>query len=216
MSPERLAGSASLFLLALLSLYLSFTLLRQARYSPSSGWWGSGMFAAFISLLEEGLIYSGMENEVLLQSYLFLSALLVALLSIGSVVLARSSWIRGAWLAYMTIGSIALAFFSFTQYVPQSIVMGGAVTGEPPLLIVIFSSIITVPGAIAIVWLALLSAMRERKGAPLLVAAGAIVISAAGALFVFRQLPVTLYYSEFAGLLLIFFGVRYGRHHDID
>ncbi|MEM3851378.1 MAG: hypothetical protein QXP70_00035 [Methanomassiliicoccales archaeon] len=208
MTPVRLAVSASLILLSALTLYLSVYLLSRWRRRRANVWWGVALFIGFLSILDETLLYAGFWGEHLIQSFIFLSALLVGLLSLGSISSAGSYWFRAGWLSYVAIISIALAFFSFTQHISRSILSSGVVIGNPPFYDVLFSSLLTVPGACAIALFSLVEARRNHKPSLYLIFAGVVVISFAGFLFVLREFPVTLYYSEFAGLLLIFFGVR--------
>lgn len=207
MTPEGAAVGASLVVLSLVTLLLSALVLRKySRGKNSFLWWGAGLFLAFVTIMQEAFIYFGYWSMPLIQSYIFMVALLVGLLSIGSVSLLRNGWVRAAWLAYMILMSIATAYFSFTTEVTQSVVVEGVVTQALPLNDVISSTLVTAPAATAIIVLALYSTYRTRRPGTLFIAAGGIVLSAAGSLFALNSFPVALYYSEFVGILLLFLG----------
>ncbi len=207
MSTGDAAVGASLILLALVTLYLAMIVLRKYRRGANSYlWWGAGIFLGFVTIIQEAFIYFGYWSQPLIQSYIFMVALLVGFLSIGSVNLLRSEWVRGTWLGYITLMSIATAYFSFTTPVSRDVVVGGVILGAFPLNDIISSTLVTAPAATAVIALALYSTWRTRKPGTLFIAAGGIVISIAGTLFVLRSFPATLYYAEFAGIILLFLG----------
>lgn len=207
MTPAEIGAGISIVALAFVSLVLSIIVFRKYRTGLYSYlWWGAGIFLGFVTILQEAVFYFGAWSERLMQSYIFLVALLVGLLSVGSVDLMKSKWVRAAWFGYVVLMSIATAYFSFTTPVGRDVVVNGVITGTLPAVDVISSTLVTAPGAIAIIVLALYSTLVRGKMGTLFIAAGGIVISISGAMFVLRSFPVTLYYAEFAGILLLFLG----------
>ena len=159
-----------------------------------------------MTILQEGIIYFGYWSQPLIQSYIFMVALLVGLLSTGSVSMLKSGWMRGAWLGYIVLMSIATAYFCFTTPVDRSAVVNGVIIGALPQLDVISSTLVTAPAATMLIALALYSTYRHRTMGTLFIAAGAIVLSVSGSLFALRSFPAAFYYSQFTGILLIFLG----------
>ena len=207
MDAAGIAVGISLFLLAFVTLLLSVIVMRKYRGGLNSYlWWGSGIFLGFVTIVQETFIYFGYWSQLLIQSYIFMVALLVALLSIGSVNLMKSGWVRATWLGYMILMTIATAYFAFTTTVSQSVVTKGVILGALPIYDIIFSTLVTAPAATAVIVLALYSTYKTKKLGTLFIAAGGIVISIAGTLFILRSFPVTLYYSEFVGVFLLFIG----------
>ena len=207
MTPEGAAVGASLVVLSLVTLSLSILVLRKYTMGRNSFlWWGAGLFLAFVTIMQEAFIYFGYWSQPLIQSYIFMVALLVGLLSIGSMSTVNNGWVRAVWLVYMILMSIATAYFSFTTGVSRSVVQNGVVTQALPLYDIISSTLVTVPAAAVIIALALYSTYRTRRIGTLLIAAGAIVLSIAGSLFALNSFPAALYYAEFVGILLLFLG----------
>ncbi len=207
MTPEDAAVGASLVVLALVTLLLSALVLRKYRKGANSYlWWGAGLFMGFVTIMQEAFIFFGYWSQPLIQSYIFMVALLVGFLSIGSVNLLKNEWVRAAWFVYIVLMSIATAYFSFTTYVSQNVVVNGVILRGLPLNDVLSSTLVTAPAGTAIIVLALYSTYKTRKAGTLFIAAGGIVLSAAGALFALDSFPVTLYYSQFVGILLLFIG----------
>ena len=207
MTPEDAAVGASLVVLSLVTLSLSILVLRKYSMGKNSFlWWGAGLFLAFVTIMQEAFIYFGYWSQPLIQSYIFMVALLVGFLSIGSMSMVRNGWVRAVWLVYMILMSITTAYFSFTTSVSTSVVEKGVVTQALPLYDIISSTLVTAPAATVIIALALYSTYRTRRIGTLLIAAGATVLSVAGSLFALHSFPVALYYAEFVGILLLFLG----------
>jgi hypothetical protein len=105
----------------------------------------------------------------------------------------------------MGVMSVGLLICGLTESVSSGIVVSGVVSGLPPPLIEILSTLITVPAAILLIVSSLYGAIRQRRFNLLYIAFGTAVISAAGALYLV-SIPVTLYYAEFVGVVLLFLG----------
>ncbi len=192
--------SAAALLLAVM-VFLRFYRERQACHL----YWSVGLFLVFVTLAEEVPLYVGVWSEPLIQSYLILVAILVGILSLGSAELALSGRWRTVWFGYMGVMSAGLVVFGLTTSVSPGIVVNGVVSGLPPPMIEILSTLITVPGALLLIVASLYGAIRQRRYNLLYIAFGTAVISAAGALYLV-SIPVTLYYAEFVGVVLLFLG----------
>jgi hypothetical protein len=207
MMVSPIAVIVALSVLAFLAGLLSIVVLR--RYlAQRKGFllaYAVGLILVTFTLIEEVFFYAGYWSQPLIQSYLFLVAALVGILSLGSAKIGLAArWFRVYSLYIVAMVAIA-GWFTFTTYVPSSIIDAGVVTGNPPLAIIISSTLVTVPAAVLMVGVSVLGAIRQHKPQLLLIAAGIVVISAAGALYIV-SIPVTLYFAEFLGVLLLFLG----------
>lgn len=200
-------GVVSLAVLAALAAVLSYAELR--RFIAGNGrahlYWGVGLVLVVVTLLEEAAFFAGVVADPLLRSYLFLVALLVGILSLGSAETGLSRRIRRGYSAFVLLVSVVLAFFSFTEPITAPLVAGGVVSGNPPVGILLASTLLTVPAAVLMTVLSLFAAYRQRRPRLALVAAGILVISVAGGLYV-ASFPMTLYAAEFVGVVLLFLG----------
>jgi len=192
--------SAVAFFLALL-VFLRYYRERQACHL----YWSVGLFLVFVTLAEEVPLYLGVWSEPLIQSYLILVAVLVGILSLGSAELALSGRWRTLWFGYIGLMSAAVAVCGVIISVPSSVVVDGVVSGLPPPVIEVLSSLVTFPAAALLFVSSLYGAIRRRRPNLLYIALGTAVISAAGALYI-ASVPATLYYAEFVGVVLLFFG----------
>jgi hypothetical protein len=192
--------SAVAFLLAML-VFLRYYRERQACHL----YWSVGLFLVFVTLAEEAVLDLGIWSQPLIQSYLILVAVLVGILSLGSAELSLPGRWRALWFGYIGVMSAALVVLGLMVSVPSSIVVNGVVSGLPPPSVDVLSSLITVPGAVLLIVSSLYGAIRRHRLNLLYIALGTGVISAAGALYLV-SLPVTLYYAEFVGVVLLFLG----------
>lgn len=204
-SPD--AGTVSLILLAALTCILAVVEARRyaARYVRAHLYWCAGLALVAASLLIEAVFYYGLWSPVLAQSYFFLVAVLVGLLSLGSAELLFPLRARIVYAAYTVAMMVAVGVYSFTRPIDVSILNGGVVTGNPSLEVVITSTLLTVPAAAVMVIGSVRSALQTRQWRLLSLAAGILVISAAGGLYVV-SIPITLYFAEFVGVFLIYVG----------
>ncbi len=197
----------SLFLLAILALLLAVSEARRFRRQRLVAhlYWSIGLGLVFFTLFEEAVFYAGVWSDALIRSYLFLVAALVGVLSLGSAEVGMRPVVRRLYAAYVVATSAAVAFYCLTEPVSQGILTQGVVTGFPGLGIVLSSTALTVPAAAIMVVVSVLGAWRQHRWRLAYVAAGIVVISIAGALYVV-QFPVTLYYAEFVGVILLYLG----------
>lgn len=197
----------SIGVLGLLAALLGVVEWRRytAQGTMSHLYWSVGLFLVFATLLEEAVFYAGVWTSALLDSYFFLVAVLVGILSLGSVENGLGPKWRRAYSAYVVAITALVAYFCATTVVSGSVLSQGVVTGSPGLGIVLSSTALTVPAAVLMAALALLGAYRHKVWRLAFIAAGIIVISAAGGLYIVA-IPITLYYAEFIGVFLLYIG----------
>ena len=208
MDAEAVAISASLLGLSTLLFVLSArALVRFAETrSRSQAMWGVGLALATAAMVVESVVYFGFVSSGILQAYVFFSAAIVGVLSLGATKILKSPRIENAYTAYIA-GSIAVvgAACALTP-LPTSMVGGGIILGNPPLLLIVLSSLVTVPATIVLLTATAVSLRRSRRWQSLLMAAGAIILGAGGTLYI-ASFPIALYYAEFLGILLLFLGL---------
>jgi len=202
-----LAGSLALVVLAALTLLLAGVEARRYRERGLRAhlFWSAGLALVVVTILFEAVFYFGVWSEPLAQSYLFLVAVLVGLLSLGSAELLLPERARPIYAAYVVATSALVGYLSFTQSVSPTILSDGVFTGNPTLAVILASSLVTVPAAAVMVVGSLKSAFKLKLWRLLYVTAGILVISAAGTLYIV-SVPITLYFAEFVGVLLLFVG----------
>jgi hypothetical protein len=200
---------ASLLALSLMLLVLSVRAFVRYRASPTRPqlMWGSGLIFATGAMLIEAVVYLGPSSSLLLQFYVFFSAAIVGVLSLGATRILRRPRVETGYLYYI-IGTCGLvALFSFlTPLPPSSMVSGGIITGDPPLLLLVLSSLVTVPATVILLTASYLSLRRTWRWQTLLMIGGALILGAGGTLYI-ASFPVALYYAEFLGIILLFFGL---------
>ena len=168
-------------------------------------YWAAGLFLVFVTLAQEAALYVGAWSGLLIQSYLILVAVLVGVLSMGSAELALPRRWRSLWFGFVGVTSALVVAAAILYPAGRSIVMDGVVTGVPPLPVVVTSSLLTFPSAVLLVLTSLVGALRQKRYSLLFIAAGTVVISGSGGLYL-AALPVALYYAEFVGIALLFMG----------
>ncbi len=200
-------GALALGVLAALALVLTVAELRRYRdgRGTAHAYWAVGLALVAATLFEEAAFYAGVTSVALLQAYLVLVAVLVGTLSLGSAQFWARPLYRRLYAGYVVVSSAATAIACAVTAAPLSIIVGGVVTGNPPLAIVVTSSLVTFPAAAVMVVGSLRDAFRTKVWRLLYVAAGVIVISIAGGLYI-AAFPITLYFAEFAGVFLLFLG----------
>ncbi len=197
----------SIFILSMLSFLLSYLLLKKRTISKSYIFWATGIALVGVTVFQEFIIYFNYWSEFFIQLYIFLIAILVGILSIGSVLMLNSRKIKYVWIGYVAIIGIITLLYSFTLPIPKSIIANGIIINNVvlPMPDVISSSLLTIPAALVLIILALKSFLKTKNYSTLLIALGVIVITIAGTLYIIN-FPVLLYYAEFIGILILFFG----------
>jgi hypothetical protein len=203
------AIGASLLALTLMLLALTGRAFLQYRGAPTRArlMWGTGLLFATGAMAVETAVFWGAASGVMLQAYVFFSAAIVGVLSLGATRILRSPRVERGYTYYIvaTVGLVAL--FSFlTPLPPTSMVSNGIITGDPPLLLLVLSSLVTFPATILLLTASYLSLRRNWRWQTLLMIGGAMILGAGGTLYI-ASFPVALYYAEFLGIILLFFGL---------
>lgn len=168
--------------------------------------WGVGLGFGAIATTIELSAYSGVVTPFMLQAYVFFSAAIVGTLSLGSTRAFRTEIYRTLYAGYIIATSAVVAVFCFTTPVSASMVQDGVISGNPPVFLLVLSSLITVPATVVLLGFAVVSLRRAFRWKGLLMIAGASVLAAGGAFYI-ASFPVALYYAEFIGIVLLFVGL---------
>jgi hypothetical protein len=205
---EAIVIATSLALLTALLFVLSVRAL--VRYFGSRSrpqlMWGSGLAIATAAMGVESVVYLGVVTSPILQAYVFFSAAIVGVLSLGATKILRSPRIERFYTGYIVATSALVAVASALTPLPNSMVSSGIITGNPPIMLIVLSSLVTVPATVVLLTATALSLRRSWRWQTLLMAAGAIILGAGGALYI-ASFPIALYYAEFIGILLLFLGL---------
>lgn len=168
--------------------------------------WGVGLgFGAFATAIELSA-FLGFVTPVMLQAYVFFSAAIVGTLSLGSVRAFKRPLYRNLYAGYIIAVSVVVGVFCFLTPVPGSMVVNGVISGNPPVFLIVLSSLITIPATVVLLGFAVVSLRRSFHWKGLLMIAGASVLAAGGAFYI-ASFPVALYYAEFIGIVLLFIGL---------
>ena len=190
----------------LLSVGLSVTITRRyaIKRHASLAFWAAGLWLFSIGVLMELIFAFGVYSGVMMRAYLLLVAVLVELLALGSMQLSRSRPIKRAYYAF-SLASTAFLVYSVLESGVNSMIIDYVVAGQPPVLVTIASTLVTIPAAIVLVASAYVS-YRARKDIRMLsIIAGVIVVSVTGALYIV-QYPAFLYLAEVIGIGLLWYG----------
>lgn len=189
-------------LAVILSVFLTQNYLQ--RRSKSYLFWSIGLWLFALSVFEEFLFSSGYYGESLIRSYLGIAAILVEFLALGSIQLVKSSRLKTAYYIFSVASTVALGYFLGTETI-GNILDNYVVYGTIPLSIVTVSSIITFPAVIVLIATAAFGYRRTKNPKMLSIIAGVVITAIAGSLYIV-QFPAFLYYSEFIGILFLWFG----------
>lgn len=197
----------SIAALSFVALVLAALVLARFRADrrPPHAYWGVGILLVAVTLAEEAALYAGVWSQLLIRSYLVLVALLVGLLSLGSAELSLKGLWRTVWFGFVGLTCAACAVVGALSPVSSSIMFQGVVWRLPPTGVVVTSSLVTIPSALLLIVSSVYGAIRQRHPRLLYIALGTAVISLAGTLYIV-SFPVTLYYAEFVGVVLLFLG----------
>lgn len=191
-----------LILSSLLSFYLTkeYTVRKQKSYL----YWGIGMWIFALTDLLEVYFAFGLYSQAAAQIYLFLSALLVIPLAMGSLQLIKSGMIRIGYFGYSVITALLLAYFTFTAPVPN-MVSGYIVNGNIPINVIIYSSLITFPAMVVLIGVAAAGYLKTRRKKLLWIVLGVLMLGAGGTLYI-ASFPLSLYVGEFLGIVMLWLG----------
>ncbi|HTT34668.1 MAG TPA: hypothetical protein VMH78_02210 [Thermoplasmata archaeon] len=208
MTPEAIGLTISLGLLAFALAFLAVRGAGQYRTTRSRPQlaWSSGLALASAAMAVETVVYAGFVTDVLLQAYIFLSAAIVGVLSLGAARVFRRPRLEQGYSWYTLVACAAVGVASFAVPVPAGMVQQGIIVGNPSLLLLVLSSMVTGPATIVLLASAVVGLRRARRWQTLLLIAGALVLGAGGTFYI-ASFPVLLYYAEFIGIVLLFFGI---------
>lgn len=193
----------STIVIFVLSAVLAFYLTVNRR-SISTRFWSSGMWAFALGVLLEVIFAFGVYSQFLIKLYLFVVAVLVELLAMGSINLTGNRGIVVTYYAYSAASTVALAM-SLAYSNVGSIITNYVVYGPLPMPVVITSSIVTFPAAAILIAVAGISYRKNHSYKMLSIIAGTLIVSVAGTLYI-AQFPAFLYYAEFIGILFLWLG----------
>lgn len=202
-----LALAASIAALSVVALILAaLVIVRFHRgHQLFHLYWGVGLLLVFVSIAIEAVVYLGVWSQALVQTYFVITAVLVGILSLGSAELAlRGRW-KLAWFGYIGLTSVAVVALGFLYSVSAGVVVNGVISGAPSPMVVVVSTLVTVPAAALLIVTSAYGAIRQHRYHLYYITAGTIVFSIAGALYV-ATFPVSLYYADFVGVALLFLG----------
>ena len=168
--------------------------------------WAAGLGLAAAAMAIEAAVYFGLVTVPLMDAYVFLSAAIVGILSLGATHVFHRPRVEQAYSIYALAMCALVAVFSFSTPLPGGMVTNGVITGNPTLLLLIFSSLVTFPATVVLLAAAVVALRRSRSWHTLLMIAGALILGAGGTLYI-ASFPVALYYAEFVGIILLFFGL---------
>ena len=168
--------------------------------------WGAGMALGAAAMAIEFLAYVGFVTEALLQGYVFLSAGIVGVLSLGAAGSLHRPRLALGYAAFEALALAVVAVASFTTPLPLSMVVAGIIAGNPPALLLVLSTIVTVPATVVLLGTAVVSLRRSFRWSHVTMIAGACVLGAGGAFYI-ASFPVMLYYAEFVGIIMLFVGL---------
>ena len=202
------AIAVSLFVLSgLLAVLSARGVLRfGATRAPVQLAWTVGLLFATAAMLIESVVYLGVLSDALLAAYIFLSAAIVGVLSLGATRVLHSVRIQRAYAGYILATCALVGVASFSTPVPGGMVSGGIIDGNPSVLLVLLSSTVTFPATVVLLAASVVALRRTRDWQNLLMIAGALILGAGGTLYI-ASFPVALYYAEFLGIVLLFFGL---------
>ncbi|MGC8514822.1 MAG: hypothetical protein ACP5OC_01640 [Thermoplasmata archaeon] len=185
-----------------LSIIISINLFRKRARSLL--FWSAGFWVFSISVAIEVIFAFGIFSGILIRAYLFLVAILVEFLALGSVSLLKRKRTSNTYIIFNIAADIFL-LYSLASTSIGDIVTHGVVFGPIPLLVTIASSIVTFPAAVLLVLISAISYRKTRNSKLLSIIVGVIVVSIAGTLYVVA-FPSFLYYAELAGIALLWLG----------
>jgi hypothetical protein len=200
---EAEISTVIIFLLSIgLSIIISINFFR--RRSKSLLFWSTGLWFFSISSAIEIVFAFGIFSGILIRVYLFLVAILVEFLALGSVALLNNRRVYASYF-YFNIAADILLIFSLSLTNVGDILTHGVVFGPLPILVTIASSIVTFPAAVLLVLISAISYRKTLNKKLLSIIAGVIVVSVAGTLYI-AAFPSFLYYAELAGIVLLWLG----------
>lgn len=190
----------------LLTIFLAAVMTKRymKRKSVSLMYWSTAIWIFALGVFIEIVFAYGIYSQDLIRSYLFLVAVLVELLALGSMQLAKNRNAKKVYNVFVILSTMLLAYSLMISNI-GNIITDYVVFGLLPISVVITSSIITFPAAIILIAVAVKSYLVKRSSKLLSIIAGVIIVSIAGTLYIV-QYPAFLYIAEFVGILALWYG----------
>ncbi|MDE1869377.1 MAG: hypothetical protein KGH71_00120 [Candidatus Micrarchaeota archaeon] len=197
--------------IALLSLGLAVVLAQSylKKRTMSRLFWSLGMDAFALSATLQVVFSLGIYGTNLVGLYLFLVVILVQLFSLGALQTFKNRKIHLFYYGYVGF-TVLLLLYSIVTSGIGNLLKGYVVAGLPPDFVIWTSSIATFPAAILIIISAAIGYERTKNAGLLSIVAGIVIVGVAGTLYI-SAFPEFLYISEFAGVLLLWYGVIKSR-----
>lgn len=200
---EALAVTIVVFILSLvLTLIMTKSYIKGRK--PSTLFWSLGMWSFTIGVLLEILFAFNISSEPLIALYLFIVAALVEFLALGSMQLIQSKKLKQVYYAYCIITTIFVGYSLIVVKI-TNFIMDYIAFGNPPLIVIVSSSLVTFPAAAILIIIALKSYLKTKSYQMLSIIIGVVIVSIAGTLYIV-QFPSLLYAAEFIGILLLWIG----------
>jgi hypothetical protein len=207
--------AVELTVIVIFIMTVALALVITKRYFEKKGksllYWSLGIWCFVIGVFLEILFAAGVYSTLLIIFYLFIVGVLVETLALGSIQFVKSKKIRYAYYVFVLASTILLLY---SLIIPSSTLFLGNETnvitywivyGNLPLLILVTSSLVTVPAAVILVVIAGKSYLQRKNPKLLSIIVGVVIVSVAGSLYIV-QYPAFLYISEFIGILLLWYG----------
>lgn len=208
MQTTQLAVVVSTAVILLLTVVLAAYTTRKyllKRKNTSYLWWGLGLWAFAVAVLLELAFALNYYSSVAMNAYLLLVVLIVEFLALGSMQLINNHMVRKAFYIFV-LAVTAANVYALAVSNTGNLVMSYVVAGNPPLLVIITSSVATFASAAAIVIIGAMSYVKTFHRKLLYIIVGVIVVSVAGTLYI-ASIPELLYLSEFVGIVLLWMGL---------
>ncbi|WP_337860201.1 hypothetical protein [Ferroplasma sp.] len=196
----------STIVIFLLSAGLTFFIVKKyiAKKQLNLLFWSAGLIVFTVAVFLEILMADKIYSRFLIDFYLFLVAVLVQFLALGSFALFGNKKFLNYYYIYSTLATVFLVVTLIVSPV-GNIINSHIVYGVLPLSVTISSSFVTFPAATFIILIAAISYKKFHSNKLLSIIAGVIIVAIAGTLYI-AAIPVFLYYAEFIGILLLWLG----------
>ena len=203
---SELFVTISTVIIFLLSAGLTFFIVKKYLKTKKLNllYWSIALTVFTAAVLLEILMANKIYSELIIDLYLFLVAILVQFLALGSFALYNNRKFLSYYYIYSVLATVFLVI-TLILYPAGNIIKTHIVFGVLPLGIVISSSFVTFPAAVFIILIAAISYKKFKNKKLLSIIAGVIIVAMAGTLYI-AAVPVFLYYAEFIGILLLWIG----------
>ncbi len=190
---------------AILAVFLIFNY--RTKKKRSYLFWSIGIWIFTLGAALETLFAFGIFNKDLISFYLFIAAVIVEMLALGSIQLVRTKSTRSVYYIYCAITTFTLAFSIIYSHI-GNIITKYVVSGILPSLILIASSLVTIPGAIILITIAAMNYKKGKSKKKMLdIIIGTVILSMGGVLYI-TAIPEFLYFVEFVGISILWFGFK--------